>query len=438
MENSWEFLRQRNFTGGESLATLPEMVQRSQLIRCMDTILSPEGELTAAWQLDTPLFLNVPGGIVIAPIPGSNLLTVFAASGNNIITFTVDPSSATPYDFAAASGYPGYATRAQANAVNIVGITHGTPYHGKNYCCAATIISAFAGTLTGGPSTIAYGTVAFNSVHQLGTAITNHTAAPITLTNASISGAGAAYYGQSGSFPQVVAPGGSYTIPTTFHPLSAGESDAILSVTCAAGRLDIPMTGSATAALLLSPSSIIAPYSDIGTNSTIGATLYNLNGLSPQVISGVTVTGPFTVLTTFPKTIPAGGALALSLQFTPTAAGDTSGTVTATGSDGTCSANISGTALAPRNLWPNYGLNYDFGDGGDQRNRRRSARSRDVFGRCNECARCFLLGLSGNDIVAVIVVIWLRVEKDQGRCNGLDSIYFRLRAIGCGFWSRHY
>ena len=355
MKNPWQFARQRDFTGGETLATLPELVQRNQMLRMENAIVSPSGEITASWQTDSLLFTQVPGGIILVPIPGGRLLTVFAAKGNDIITFTVDPESPTPYNFNAATGYPGYALLPQANAVNIVGITHGVPFLGNNYCCAETIASSFAGELTASPASLAFGSINEGTTESLSVTVTNTTASPITLTGTTITGDGASAYNQSGAWPQVLAASGTYTFNVAFAPTAIGEQDASLNVLCSAGALAVPLTGSAT---YISEIYLTDQYYGDFNFSIGGALNYNtkvigvpfvdivrLNnpGTLPEVLTNAVLSGSlqFSIPSGLPITIPAGGTADFVVGVTGTSLGEALASIAFTTTYGTLTLNLS-------------------------------------------------------------------------------------------------
>lgn len=325
VRDGWIMARQRDFSGGENLSTLPEKIARNQFIRMENAIVSPEGELTDCWQMDTPLFTNVTGGIVLIPIPGSRLMTVFAASGNNVVQFNIDPQSPTPYDLSNPSGYPGYVSHAHASAVSILGISHGTPFLGKNFCCASTGLYFSSGALlSANHSPLAFGDAQNLTNNPSSLIITNNTASPVTLTGAYFSGSDASQFAHSGSFPQTVAASGTYTFSVSFNPTSLGDKSAVLNITNNLGVMQITLSGSSLSMLAATPDTW--DFGSVRVNFPAQHVFSVANsGPLPVTVASIPISGPsatdFSILTTLPITIPAGGSKNITVVFTPSETG---------------------------------------------------------------------------------------------------------------------
>lgn len=131
--DGWQYARQRDFTGGENLAKLPELVKRNQFIKMENAIISPEGQVTDCWQMDTLAMQNTVGiGGLVLSAPGSDGQFTFWHSN------VTEPSGG-----AVRSGTMTMDGTADANVGTVVGITgaqiaglsYAVSYLGKHYCC---------------------------------------------------------------------------------------------------------------------------------------------------------------------------------------------------------------------------------------------------------------------------------------------------------------
>lgn len=317
--DGWDYARQRDFTGGESLAELPEMIARNQLAKMENCVISPEGLITECWQMDVPLFINVTGGIVVTPIPGTSLFTVYSAVDAGIMCFTFDPASPTPYDMADASGYPGYTLHEHESPVTIFGISHGTPFLGKNYCCAATDLYSL-GSLTADPEAIDFGTLQTLDVSQIPLTITNATEEVMTLTGIILSGNESAMFGHTATFPQTLDPDDTYTFDVAYKPSVPGDSAATLNLSSTLGILQIALSGTAESMVSETPASWDFGIVNQGDTAQHTFQLTNSGGRAVSVI-GFNVSGDdasrFTSNLALPAVIAAGATLDIVVTFTP-------------------------------------------------------------------------------------------------------------------------
>ena len=355
--DGWTSARQRDFTGGETLALLPEKIGRNQLIKMVNAIISPEGLITEAWQMDTTLFINVTTGVVVVPIPGSRLFTVYAAAGNYVVSFTFDPNSATPYDLANASGYPGYQLLSHAAPVTISGITHGTPFLGKNYCIAATSLYITAGQLTTGPVALDFGTVQTRTVNLISMTVTNTTAGQITLNGVNFDGAGSGSYGHDGAFPHVLAAAGTYTFNVVFNPTAEATDAANLNLVNTLGILQVPLTGTAVSMLAATP--VSKDFGTVWQDSTAVQvfSVANAGGVAATVLS-VDAEGDGSLMLSntpalpYGSIIPAGGDLDISLTFNAATIGGIAATAQVVTDLGTVQIPIAGIVTPLPELTP--------------------------------------------------------------------------------------
>lgn len=141
------------------------------------------------------------------------------------------------------------------------------------------------------------------------------------------------------SFPLVVAPGDSLTVPIRFRPQAAGRITAALRIISDAPGLPaiVEVSGTApTPRLVVSIADAGAfPDTCLGDVSDETLTLSN-SGRCPLTITAITSSSTdFLVPETpaFPIVIAPGGALELTLRFQPAHIGDTTGTITIVSDD---------------------------------------------------------------------------------------------------------
>ena len=195
---------------------------------------------------------------------------------------------------------------------------------------------------------------------------TTSAALPVTLSNTGDGPLNIASIVASAEFAQTndcgvsLAAGLSCTINVTFTPVATGTRGGSLTVTHNAAptatSTTIPLSGTGTASISLTPASLTFANQNIGSVSALQTTVLRNIGAGPVTTSSVTVGGPNA--NQFRVTIPAGcirtrGAGAtfctISVRFAPTVAsgvGLKTATVTVVSTGGTIVANLSGTAVA--------------------------------------------------------------------------------------------
>jgi hypothetical protein len=154
-----------------------------------------------------------------------------------------------------------------------------------------------------------------------------------------------------------VAAGASCVFQVTFAPGATGNlaGQIVVGANVYGGQIAIGLSGTGTAAgaITLNPASIVFPPVDVGTSSTPATTVEASNGGSqPVTFTAITVTGPFSVSTSFTNAcgtgpLIAGSACPVAVTFTPTQSGAAAGALTFTDSAGTQTVLLSGTGLAP-------------------------------------------------------------------------------------------
>jgi hypothetical protein len=138
----------------------------------------------------------------------------------------------------------------------------------------------------------------------------------------------------SGDFSQVntcgaVVAGSSCTIMVSFLPTAAGNRTGTLVVNDnAAGSFQaIPLSGTGTQAIaILSPAAVTFGPTALGTSSIVQSVTLANSGNAVLHVAAVQTTGDFSQTNTC-GTVPAGASCVINIMFTPTAAGNRSGTL---------------------------------------------------------------------------------------------------------------
>ncbi|MCX4987412.1 MULTISPECIES: choice-of-anchor D domain-containing protein [unclassified Streptomyces] len=199
------------------------------------------------------------------------------------------------------------------------------------------------GALTGGP--VDFGKVAVGGTGQ-GTA-------KVTATeDVTISAVAAAPGGQFSAaptgLPVTLHEGDSYTVPVSFSPTSPGGDSSVLTVTTDTGAVGLGLTGYGTRpGLTAFPSELAFGTVATGTVKTLGVSFTNTGTEAETVSASTSPDAPFGV-----DGLPADGALVqpqqsvtVQVRYAPTAAGEHSGTLSVTGTNGTAAVRLTGGAV---------------------------------------------------------------------------------------------
>jgi Abnormal spindle-like microcephaly-assoc'd, ASPM-SPD-2-Hydin len=187
-----------------------------------------------------------------------------------------------------------------------------------------------AAVLSAGSGTLGFGNVPVGTTATQNLTVTNTGTAAANISQATISGTGFTVVGTvpSGS----IAIGQAVTVQVQFAPQATGTASGTFTIASNASNspMSVSLSGTGGApGLSASPMSLSFGSIDIGTNSTKNVTLTN-SGSSSVTISGVTASGSGITVsgTPLPATVNAGSTTTLTVQFTPTAAGSVSGSIT--------------------------------------------------------------------------------------------------------------
>jgi hypothetical protein len=170
---------------------------------------------------------------------------------------------------------------------------------------------------------------------------TTSAAQTVTLKNTGTASLSISGIAASGSFAETntcgssLAANASCTISVTFTPTAAGALTGAITFTnnAAASPQQVSLSGTATAAtpaVSFSPTSLAFASQTVATTSTAQTVTLKNTGTASLSISGIAASGNFAETTACPSSLPAGASCAISVTFTPTAAGTLTGSLTFT------------------------------------------------------------------------------------------------------------
>ncbi len=159
-------------------------------------------------------------------------------------------------------------------------------------------------------------------------ALTNNGGSNVTVSQASVSGAGFTISGLN--LPVTLAAGQSAAFSVTFNPQSGSSGSGAVSFTSDAGSLSVPLAANVVTAgsLTSTPGSLNFGSVAVGTPKTISETLTNSGGSSVSITqanisgTGFTLTG-----LSLPASLGAGQSTTFSVTFTPQSGGGATGSL---------------------------------------------------------------------------------------------------------------
>ena len=225
--------------------------------------------------------------------------------------------------------------------------------------------AAMAGTLTGNPTSFSFGNVQDGTSQSQTETLKNTGGENLTITQATISGAGFSYTGLT--LPLTLTPNQSTTFSVVFAPTTAGAVTGTLALTISGSsplNLALSGTGVTPATLTANPTSLTFTNVTVGQTQSQTETVKNTGGVN-ATISQVKASGTgFSVSgITTPVTLTPGQSTSFSVTFAPTSAGSASGSVTVTSnaSNPSLSVALSGTAATAGTLTGNP-TSFSFGN----------------------------------------------------------------------------
>ncbi len=267
--------------------------------------------------------LNITAITTTGPFATPNTPLTIAAGGSANVSVTFSPTTA-------------------GNASGSVQITHdaaGSP-------TSVSLSGIGTEPVISVPASLAFGNqrVGTTSAGKLLT-ITNTGNAPLNISAITTTGPFA-----TPNTPLTIAAGGSANISVTFSPTTAGNASGSVQIThdAAGSPTSASLSGTGTEPVISVPASLAFGNQRVGTTSAGKLLTITNTGNAPLNVSAITTTGPFSTPNT-PLTIAAGGSANISVTFSPTVAGNVSGTVQIThdAAGSPTSVSLSGTGIEP-------------------------------------------------------------------------------------------
>ncbi|HYA62405.1 MAG TPA: choice-of-anchor D domain-containing protein, partial [Candidatus Sulfotelmatobacter sp.] len=196
------------------------------------------------------------------------------------------------------------------------------------------------------PSSMNLGSVLVGSSQTQSLTLSNTGGSSLTISAASVSGAG---FNVSGlSYPFTLNAGSTAVLAVTFAPSVSGNASATLTLSSNASdpSVNVALSGSGTApsgTLSVTPGSMSFGDVDVGNSSSQNGSL-TASGGSVVLSSASSTNSEFKLGTlSLPATIAAGQSLSFTLTFAPTTPGTASASISFVSGSGTISQSASGT-----------------------------------------------------------------------------------------------
>jgi hypothetical protein len=195
-----------------------------------------------------------------------------------------------------------------------------------------TVALTGAGTqpgLASTPASVSFGNVVVGATGSVSVNLSNTGSASVTITQASVTGTGFTIVGSPNG--QTIQPGQSLSFTAQFLPTSVGNATGSISVVSNAPNspMTIALTGAGTQAGLAStPPSVSFGNVAVGTSGSASVSLSN-SGSASVTISQASVTGTGFTMVGSPtgQTIQPGQSISFTAKFSPTSAGNATGTI---------------------------------------------------------------------------------------------------------------
>jgi hypothetical protein len=329
------------------------------------------------------LTINTSAGVLTVSLSGNGIapvtvsptslyfysVVVGATSSSQAVTVTNNQTSATltigsmsvAGDFAQASTTCGASLSAGASCtVNLVFKPTVTGYRSGSLSVptsSGTQTVSLSGNgitaVTVSPTTLYFGSVVTgaSSSAQVVSVTNNQTSSAVSISGVSLVGDFKILTNNCGSS---LAASASCSVSVNFTPTANGYRTGSLTINTSAGALAVSLSGNGIAPVTVSPTSLYFYSVVVGATSGIqNVTVTNNQSATAVTISGVSVSGDFAVTTNnCSSTLPAASSCTISLNFTPTATGYRTGTLTVNTSSGTQTVSLSGNGITAVTVSP--------------------------------------------------------------------------------------
>ena len=219
------------------------------------------------------------------------------------------------------------------------------------------------GQLTANPASLAFGSVQAGNNLTLMDSITNTGGASVTISQASVTGAGFSISGLN--TPLVLNPGASVTFSAVFAPQSAASARGVMSLSSDATNptltVSLSGTGVAQGQLTLTPTTLGFGNVTVGTTVSQAGSL-SASGASVTVSSASLNSSEFSLTgISFPLTIATGQSAPFTVTFAPQTSGIASAALSFTSTASNVPAEtLNGNGIAP----PQHSVSLSWTDAG--------------------------------------------------------------------------
>jgi ASPM-SPD-2-Hydin domain-containing protein/centrosomal CEP192-like protein len=212
------------------------------------------------------------------------------------------------------------------------------------------------GSMVVASSSLDFGTVQVGSSKTMTETVTNESSTTVNITGASVSGSGFQLSGIT--TPVSLAPGQTLTISVVFSPKATGKPTGTVSLTTdlsSASNMTFSVSGNAVSAgqLAVNPANMNFGNVPVGSSLQLSATLTNNGGTSVSISQAAVNGAGFTRGNlSLPVNVAAAQSVVISVTFTPSTSGASSGTLTVTSNstNPTLTVNLSGSGSSPGQL----------------------------------------------------------------------------------------
>jgi hypothetical protein len=212
-----------------------------------------------------------------------------------------------------------------------------------------------AGQLTPSPVSISFGNVQVGTNQSQGGSVTNTGGSSVTITQVTASGSGFSVSGLN--VPLTLAAGQGANFSVVFAPASTGSASGNVAFSSSVGTLNVGLsgTGVAVGALTTNPTSFAFGNVLLGYSSSQTETLKNTGGESLTItVANISGAGFSYSGLNLPLTLAPNQASTFGVNFAPTVAGVSSGSLalTVSGSSTSVDIGLSGDGVTPATLTP--------------------------------------------------------------------------------------
>jgi hypothetical protein len=246
-----------------------------------------------------------------------------------------------------------FAPQSTGLASGNIAITSNGSNPALNISLSGTGVSA--ATVVASPSALNFGSVQVGGSTSLSGTITNSGSAAVTISQANITGSAFAVSGLT--LPLSLNPSQSANFNVSFAPAASGTLTGNLAIVSNASNptLNVALSGTAVApgSLNANPSTLSFGSVQTGSNKTLSVSITNSGG-SSVTVSQVTASGTAYSVSgiTPPVTLNAGQSYTFSVNFAPTSAGSSAGSIAvmSNASNPTLAIPLSGAGTSPGTL----------------------------------------------------------------------------------------